>query len=218
MSAAQYIARTVQNSNRQAAIVLLFSFLLPLLALVILITSGALAAFSAGLRGSLVEIAPYTDTFRLLNLLWTVGWIVQLLGFGALTRLLIRAGDEQLPILAFIAILIAGILGVLHRTFHMSVETWASEEASRTGYIPEAYEPLQTWIGSAFRIAYILHLLGTSGFGWSLLRTQLLSSWAGRATTGWGLLWLAAYLVGAGLPGILFIPPAVIGVALLRRG
>jgi hypothetical protein len=32
---------------------------------------------------------------------------------------------------------------------------------------------------------------------------------------GWGLLWLVGYLVGVGLPGILFVMPAVIGVAFL---
>jgi hypothetical protein len=218
MSAVQNLPHTVQNPNRIAGILLFSSFLIPLLAMVILITSGALSAFSAGLQGSLAEKAPYVDTFRLLNLLWTAGWVVQLMGFGMFTRLLLHAGDDFLAIPAFIAVLVAAILGILHGTFHMSVETWVALQTARVGSAPEAYEPLRIWIGSSFRVAYISHLAATVGFGWSILRTRLLPSWAGQMMIGWGILWLAGYLVGAGLPGILFIIPAVIGVILLRKG
>lgn len=215
MSAVQHISSTIQNPNRVAGILLVASFLVLLLALIILIASGAFPAFSAGLRGSLAEKVPYSATFRLLNLFWTVGWIVQLLGFGLLARLLLRAGDESLAIPAIIAVFVAAILGVLHRTFHMSVETWAAEEAARAGSVPASYEPLRVWIGGAFRIAYVLHLLAVAGFGWGILRTGLLAPWVGQAAIGWSLVWVVSYLVGAGAPGILFIMPTVIGVALL---
>lgn len=215
MSAIQDISLTIQNPKRVAGVLLAGSLFVLLLALIILVASGAVSAFSAGLQGSLAEKAAYETTFRLLNLLWTVGWVLQLMGFGLLARLLIRAGDESLAVPAFIAVFVAGIVGVLHGSFHMSVETWASLEMVRTGFTPEAYEPLRIWIGSVFRIAYILVLLGTVGFGWSLLRTRLLAPWAGWTMIGWGIFWLASYLVGAGLPASLFIMPAVIGVALL---
>jgi hypothetical protein len=217
MSAVQNISRNVQNPKRIAGILLVSSFLILLIALIILIASGAFAAFSAGLQGSLAEKAPYAAIFRLLNLFWTVGWIVQLTGFGMLTRLLLYAGDEFLAIPAFIAVLLAALLGVLHGTFHMSVETWAAQEAARAGSTPEGYEPLQIWIGSAFQIAYVTHLLGNAGYGCSLLQTKLLPPWVGWMTIGWGILWLAGYLVGVGLPGILFIMPAVIGAALFMK-
>lgn len=218
MSAVHAISRTAQNPSRIAGILLVSSFLVLLIALVILIVSGALPAFSAGLQGSLVEMAPYADTFGLLNLFWTAGWVFQLMGFGMLTWLLMRAGDAPLTIPAFIAILIAAILGILHGTFHMSVETWASLEAARTGHVPEAYEALRLWIGSAFRIAYVLHLLGTVGFGLSFLHAGILRKWVGQLAIGWGTLWAVVYLIGAGVPAILFIMPAVVGVALLRPG
>ena len=64
--------------------ILVASLLVPLLALIILIASGTLPAFSASLQGSLVEMAPYVANFRLLNLLWAVGWIIQLMGLGLL--------------------------------------------------------------------------------------------------------------------------------------
>jgi hypothetical protein len=209
------ITHAVQNPNQIAGILLVSSFFILLLALVILIASGAFSAFSAVLQGSLAEMAPYAATFRLLNLLWTVGWIVQLIGFGLLTRLLLRAGDESLAILAFSAILVAVVLGVLHGTFHMSVETWAAQEAARTGNIPLAYEPLRIWVSAFFRVAYVVHLAATAGFGWSILRTGFLPSWVGQVTIGWSILWLVASLFGAGVPGLLFIMPSVIGVVLL---
>jgi hypothetical protein len=215
MRAAQNIATTVQNPRRTAGVLLAGSLFVLLLALIILVASGAISAFSAGLQGSLADKAPYDGLFRLLNLLWTTGWILQLMGFGLLTRLLIRTGDESLAMPAFIAIFVAGIIGVLHGSFHMSVETWASLEAARTGFVPEVYEPMRIWISTAFRIAYVLALLGTVGFGYSLLRTRLLALWIGRAAVVWGIFWLVCYVVGAGLPATLFIMPAVIGITLL---
>jgi uncharacterized membrane protein YGL010W len=207
----------IQRSRRIAGILLAASLLILLLALIILLVRGALPAFAAGLRGSLAAKAPYAATFHWLNLLWTAGWIVQLLGFGMFTRLLLSVDDESLAILPFLAVLIAAIIGVLHGTFHMTVESWASLETARTGNIPEAYEPLRDWIGSSFRVAYVLHLAAIVGFGWGILRTGLLAPWVGWAAIGWGILWLAGYLVGVGAPAILFIMPAVIGIALLRR-
>jgi hypothetical protein len=213
----QNIASIHQNPVRIAGILLISSFLIPFLALVILITSGAFSAFSAAIQDSLAEMAPYANTFRLLNTLWTAGWIVQLLGFGLLSRLLLGAGDESMAIPAFFALLVAVILGVLHGTFHMSVETWAAEEAAFPGTIPEIYEPLEIWISNAFRVGYIVHLAATAGFGWSILRTRLLPSWAGWFSLGWGVLWFAGILVGVGLPAVLFIMPALIGAALLIK-
>jgi hypothetical protein len=215
LSALQAKSLTIQRPARIAGILLVSSFLILMLALIILIASGAFLAFSAGLQGSMAEKAPYAATFRWLNLLWTVAWIIQLLGFGLLARVLLQAGEEQLAILSFIAILVATMLGILHGTFHMSVETWATQEAARTGSIPEIYEPLQTWVGSSFRIAYVMHLMALAGFGWGILRARLVAPWVGWVAIGWSIIWIVGYLVGAGAPGILFIMPAVIGVALL---
>jgi len=216
MIAVQNLSRTIQSPNRVAGILLVASFLVLLLALIILIVSGALPAFSAGLQGSLAEKAPYASTFRLLNLFWTVGWIVQLLGFGLLARLLLRVGDESLALPAFIAILVATVLGVLHGTFHMSVETWAALETAQTGSVPEIYDPLDAWIGVSFRVAYVTHLAATAVFGWAILRSRLLPSWTGRIVIAWSLIWLVSYFVGAGAPAILFIMPTVIGIVLIR--
>jgi hypothetical protein len=50
----------------------------------------------------------------------------------------------------------------------------------------------------------------------ALLGTGLLPSWVGLASLPWGVGWLLAFLVmDATIPGVHFIMPAVIGVALL---
>lgn len=217
MSVARYITRTILNPGRLAGALLAASLSILIAALIILVASGALPAFSSGLQGSLSEKAPHAATFRRLNLLWTVGWMAQLLGFAVLTYLLLRAGEDTLAILPFITVLVAAILGILHGSFHMSVETWAAVEAARTGNTPAVYEPLRAWIGAAFRVAHVVHLAGTAGFGLGILHARLLPPWLGWATFGWSILWLVSYLVGAGAPGVLFIMPAIIGIGLLRR-
>ena len=97
----------------------------------------------------------------------------------------------------------------------MSVETWAAQEAARTGTIPAVYEPVSAWVSDAFTVGYIAHLGATVGFGLSLLRTGVLAPWVGWSAIGWSILWLGLYPLGVGAPGILLIMPAVIGVALL---
>jgi hypothetical protein len=207
--------RSFWTDDKAAGILLVASFLILLLALVILIARGALPGFSAVLQGSLSEMAPYTATFRQVNLLWTLAWIVQLMGFGLLAWLLVQAGDGSLAIPAFSAVLAAAILGVLHGTFHMSVETWAAEEAARAGNVPQGFDLLDIWVSAFFGLAYAAQLAATAVFGWSILRTGILSPYVGWAAAAWGVLWLLAYLAGAGIPGLLFIMPAIIGVALL---
>ena len=205
------------TDEKAAGSLLAGSLIILLFALIVLITRGAIPAFSAGLQDQLAEMAPHTDTFRQLNLLWTIAWIVQLMGFGLLGWLLLRAGDGSLAIPAFLAAFVAAVLGVLHGTFHMSVDTWAAEEAARAGSVPLAFAPLDIWVSAFFRLAYAVQLAATAGFGWSILRTGLLPPWVGWASLGWGVLWLLASLAGAGIPGLLFIMPAVIGSALLRQ-
>jgi len=205
----------ILRDPRAAGGLLVSSLLILIIALVILIASGALPAFYAILQGSLAQVAPYAPLFRLLILLFVVGWIVQLLGFALLTRLLVRTGDEQLAVLAFSLLLVAVIMAVLYSTFRMSVELWAAQEAARTGSIPQVLEPLKAWASSFFRVAYYAYLVAEVGFGWGILRTKILAPWVGWINIGWGVLWLAAHLVGIGVPAIPLIMPAVIGVALL---
>jgi hypothetical protein len=209
--------QTHWTDERVAGSLLVGSLTILLLALIILIARGALPGFSAILAGSLAQAAPYVPTFRLLILLFLVSWIVQLLGLGLLTRLLARAGGEQLAILVFTLVLVATILAVLYTSFRMSVELWVAQEAARSGSIPEFYGPMREWISSAFGVASRAHYVAMAAFGWGILRTKLLASWVGWAAIGWSLLWLLAGLGGGVPPATPLILPAVIGFVLLRE-
>jgi hypothetical protein len=195
---------------------LVASFLSLLAALFVIIFSGAGAGFSAAVQGSLKDLAPYADSFRLINTFWTVGWILKFIGFGVLTQILLKDGGNPLAVIAFCAILIASIIGLMHGTFHMSVQPWAAEETVRLGKIPEGYLALDTWISAAFRVAYILDLLATILFGIGIKSMGLLPQPFSSTVILWGTFWLFGYFFGAGLPAILFIMPLVIGIGLLR--
>lgn len=206
----------METIGRTAGLFLLATLLIPLAALSVMIAAGAMGAFSAMLRGSVVEMAPYVTAFRLSNLLYAAAWLCQLLGFGLLSGLLLRQHGGLPALLAFILILVAAILGVLEATFHMSVTSWVAKEAAATGSVPDHYFVMRRWVSSFQAMHLFLGLLALTGYGWALLRTDLVPAWVGGGAVAWGLLWLVALLLGAGAPAVLFIMPAVIGVALLR--
>jgi len=205
------------TDERVAGGLLVSGLLIGLLAVVIMIASGASPGFAA-VGGSLELMAPYAGTFRLLNRMYAATWVFLMLGFALLARLLKRAGDEQLALLIFTLALVTGVTGVMHGAFHVGLTTWAAEEAARTGSIPEIYHPLRDWADGAFRLGYAGSFVAMALTGWAILRTGLLAPALGWVAIGWSALWLAAFLLRAGgAPAIPFIMPAVIGIALLIR-
>lgn len=204
------------TERRIAGSLLISGLLIGLLAVVIMLASGAAPGFAA-VGGALEAMAPYADTFRLLNGMFATAWLFLLLGFALLTRLLARAGAEQLALLAFTLALVTCITGILHGAFHVGLTTWAAEEAGRTGSIPEIYQPLRAWADGFFRLGYVGSFAAMALIGWAILRTGLLASSLGWLTIGWSLLLFAGWLVEAGAPAVPFFMPAVIGIALLWR-
>jgi hypothetical protein len=203
------------TEERVMGSLLVAALLIGLLAVVVMIASGAARGFAA-VGGALELMAPYAETFRLLNGMYTVAWVALLLGFALLARLLARAGDEQLAILAFFLILITCVTGVLHGAFHVGLTTWAAEEAARTGSIPEIYHPLRAWADAAFRLGYAGSFIALALVGWGILRTGLLAPALGWIAIGWSFLWLVSFLFRlGGAPAVPFIMPAVIGLAVL---
>ncbi len=201
---------------RTAGGLLVASLLVLPIAAIIMVATGAFRVFGATLQGSLAEMAPYADTYRLLTYGYTAAWIIQLLGMAMLARLLLRKGDEHLAVPALVLVVVAGFLGVLHGAHAAEVMTWAAREAALTGSFPAGYEALDLWVSSAFGVGYAIHLVGEAGFGWGVLRTRLTAPWVGWAVIGWSALWFVGYLLGAGAPAVLFVTPAIIGAALLR--
>ncbi len=209
--------QSIWTDERITGSLLVAGLLIGLLAVVIMIVSGASPGFAA-VGGALEAMAPYADTFRLLNGMYAAIWIVLLLGLALLARLLARAGEEQLAVLAFTLALVTCLVGVLHGAFHVGLTTWAAEEAARTGSIPDIYHPLQAWADGAFRLGYAGSFVAMALIGWGILRTGLLAPSLGWAAIGWSALWLIAFLLRlGGAPAVPFIMPAVIGLALLLR-
>ncbi|HUM67494.1 MAG TPA: hypothetical protein PLK31_01440 [Chloroflexota bacterium] len=202
------------TEERVTGSLLVSGLLIGLLAAVIMIVNGAASGFAA-VGGALAAMAPYADTFRLLNEIYSVTWIFPLLGFALLARLLARAGEEQQALLAFTLALVTGLTGILHGAFHVGLTTWAAEEAGRTESIPEIYPPLRDATDGAFRLGYAGSFVAMILIGWGILRTGLLPPSLGLAAIGWSTLCFAGWLVGVGAPAIPFIMPAAIGVALL---
>lgn len=203
------------TASRVAGVILASSFVLLLGALTFMILSGASAGFRPMIGGTLADVAPYADTFRVLILLFILSWIVHLLGIGLLGRLLVRAGQEQLVVVAVVLILVTVLTAILSYSFRMTFELWAAEQAARTGSLPALYEPLRDWTGATFRIGYRLHLVGMIAIGWAIIRSGLLAPGLGWAAIGWSALWLLAATAGAGAPAIPLIMPAILGFGLL---
>lgn len=206
---------TFWTERRIAGGALSMSFLVLVFALVIMLTSGAMPGFTAMLQGELADVVPFAATFRLLILIFAIGWVIQLLGVSLLGRLMWRAGEEQLATLAFSLILFSVIAGVLYSTFRMTVELWAAGEAARTGTVPALLEPFKAWTGSFFGLGYRAHFLATAGIGWGLIRSRLVGPSVGWAAIGLSILFFLGALIGASAPAAPFIVPAVIGVTLL---
>lgn len=203
----------VLASPRSTGALLVAGLLIGVLALIIMIADGALPAFSALLRGSLEELAPHVFAFRLSLVLWAVSWTAMLFGFVLLARMLVRSGDDLFAVLALVASVIAATLAMLEASFGFTVTTWAAGEAADTGAVPTIYTVLNRWVG-AIQVTYVvLGLAAQAAFGASILKTGLLPAWVGQTTVVWSLAWMV--VLGLGIPAVVFIMPALIGVVLL---
>lgn len=199
---------------RLSGLLLVAGLLIGLLALGVLVVDGALPAFGAALRrGSLKALAPHVLAFRVSNVLYAAAWVSLLLGFVLLTRSLVRSGEDLFSGVALAATVVATVLGLLEASFGIMVTPWAAQEAANSGVVPVAYTALDRWVSAIQAVYIFLGLAAQAGFGASLLRTELLPSWVGQATLVWASAWLM--VLGLGIPAILFVMPAVIGLAVL---
>jgi hypothetical protein len=192
------------------------SLFIPLFAAGLMVATGAVGGFGAAIGRSLEGMAPYADTFRILNLMWASAWVVLLAGLAALTALVYHHGARHTAVAALGLAAAASVAGLLQGTFGASVTSWAAEEVARTGEAPVLYAPLRGWIDLVFRFGYLLALAAMAVMGWSLKRTPILPRWAGSTTLAWSVLWLAAGILGFGIPALAFVMPALVGGLLLR--
>lgn len=136
-----------------------------------------------------------------------------MVGFVVLAHLLADAGDRYLAKVSLIAITVAVVLALLEATFGLTVTRWAITEAVANGTTPEIYTVLRGWTNGLQAVYILFALAAHAGFGAALLQTGLVSSGVSWFTLIWSLGWL--FVLALGIPAILMIAPAVIGVALL---
>lgn len=207
----------VSKLSRTSGTLLLGSLAILVAAFVIVVVSEALPAFSASLGGSLAESAPHATTFWLVNFLYAVGWLLQLLGFVVLTVLLVRFGEMTMAPVALAVAAVATILGIFEATFHAGITTWAAQEVASIGTEPVFYTATRRWISAMKLLSLALGLSAQVGYGVALVKTRLVTAWVGKAALVWGVSWLLLLIVGVGAPAVVFIVPPVMGAALLWR-
>jgi hypothetical protein len=181
-----------------------------------MVASGAVSPFFDFLGGSIAGLEPFLGVFRLNVYLWSVAWISLTLGFVSLTRLLLHWEGKQAAVLALAVTGVVTVLAILEAVFTIGLTTWAVEEAAATGITPEIYTVLDDGLFDKIQFAYtLLGFAAQAGFGVALLKSKLLPSWVGQMTLIWGLVWLVADSFFLGIPALLLIMPAVIGISLL---
>jgi hypothetical protein len=208
-----------ETETKIAGILLILSTLVPIAALVLLLSSGA--DFSKMLGGSqqgMEEIANHVSAYRGANLSGAVGILLGLFGLGVLTSRLQNEGDLGLAQLALVAFVVCALLFLLEVTFHIGVTVSAAQEAVEASAIPGYYQPLRAWV-SAFKRIYVgTGMVAMVGYGGAILRTRWLPKWLGWLALGWGAFWLLTLVSGAGFPpGVVYLMPTIIGVVLLTQ-
>lgn len=128
-----------------------------------------------------------------------VSVLMSVVGFAVLELLLRSAGAIALPRLAFVTYLVGATVLV-------------TAESALIGGRPYVYAQIVTWMVLAF--------LAQAAFGVALLRTAIVPSWAGWSTIVWnvGIFALLATVSPGDMyyPGVHFVAPVLIGIALLR--
>ena len=174
------------------------------------------AMVSESIEHSLMSIGQHLDTFRAVFGVAAVGIIVTVLGFGLFSALLFQQADDPISILAFLLLLLAGILWVLEHVLHMSVTVWAAEKTSRTSTVPESYEPMFSLANLLEQMYTGLAFISLALYGWVLLQSSLLPAWVGWTSIIWSAFWFIVFLRDRNsIPALLLVMPLLIGIVLL---
>ena len=137
-------------------------------------------------------------------------------GMFGLTQLLAEAGEPVLASAALGGYVVAVLAWVIGLTIQAAAVSEAARQRADTGTTPSwlhpfwngAYFAELSWITGA-NLAYVL-------IGVTALRTGLVSGWAGWITLIGGIVIATGVLITReGFPQLGYLPPAVIGIALL---
>lgn len=208
------MADMVSYQARIGGVALLLSVAAIAVGFGVIAAQGRMHGLTAGFRGveGVGEAATALSTMAKAGIPST---LLQLAGFGILTVMLRDAGEGILSTLSFGILIFASVVMVIRPTFEGTVTVWAAQEWATNGALPDLYQPLLDWVGSVFAIAYLSLLVAMAGFGWGILRADLLAPWVGWVSIGWSAVWIVSYVFGVGLPAIIVLYPLIYGIGLL---
>lgn len=194
-----------------------------LLSIVVLVAAFLLIASRGQLRGvsaSFMGVEGIGRDAVALNTLMkatAVYGVLNLIGFGILASALTGAGERTLALVSFGLWVFASAAAVARSVFDGTITVWAGEQWAKTGSVPEFYEPLSSFAQNGFVwFAEVPWLLAAAGFGWAIVRSEIIPDWVGYGALGWSVLWLIAPLIlGFDLPGVLALFPILIGIGML---
>lgn len=199
---------------RMGGIALLLSMAAMAVGFSVIAAQGRMQGLTAGFQG----VEGVGEAASALSVMAKAGipyMLLQLIGFGILAVMLRGAGEGVLSTVSFGILVLALAVMVIRPTFEGTVTVWAAREWATTGAVPDLYQLLWDWVGSIFAIAYVSLLVAMAGFGWGILRADLLAPWVGWVSIGWSVVWIIGYVFGVGLDAIILLYPLIYGVGLM---
>ena len=202
-----------------AGVAIVAGILIPLVGTGLVAARGNLVGLEAAFRG-VAGIGGKAESLAVVTLWGIAGSILQIAGFGILAQLL-QAEPEKTLWLASITLVALGLtLGLVEGTFQASVTVWAAAEHEIAGEVDGIYEPLRIWLNLWLQRVWVpLVLLGVIGFASASAATGLVPGWVGGTTAAVAVLVLLNLVVqGEIIVALAFIPPLILGTALIASG
>jgi len=168
------------------------------------------------LKRSLQVIGEHRAAWYWIHTCFVIGVVLTMLGFVALAGARNRAGSgSTLSDLTAALYVVGGVFWLVSVAFRVTVQVWAANEVIATDAIPTTYEAWHRFSGVMFMLYIAMAYLACAGLGWDVLRTGMVSRWAGWFAIAFGL--SAGAVVGRNVPMMVHIPLLIIAVLLLRR-
>jgi len=215
------LASNLFSEQRLAGILLVLAFVafaigagLPTLG-----EKGNMGIYTLPVREYLSAVADNAVVWRWANVFMGAAAVILVAGMTTLTSILEVAGERVLSRLGLVGLLVAAVSWVVFSAFRASVPVIAAGETVAMGTVPPYYEPLAQWASALFYVYAVVGFLALATYGGSLLQVGLLPGWIGWATIGFSIAMLILlFIMGDTLPLFHYLPPLLIGVALLLAG
>ena len=168
------------------------------------------------LKRSLEVIGEHRAAWYWIHTCFVIGVVLTMLGFVALAGARNRAGSgSTLTDVTAALYVVGGVCWLVSVAFRVTVQVWAANEVIATDAIPATYEAWHRFSGVMFMLYIAMAYLACAGLGWDVLRTGMVSRWAGWFAIAFGL--SAGAVVGRNVPMMVHIPLLIIAVLLLKR-